>query len=157
MYKFIDQVVTVLALIIIFILAIGYLSEPVKADTSIQFGGISTHLISKDTNTWFHNAIIIGKGKYAMGYLKNSYGNDSFMVTIKTYEKNFNKVLVDVYVGAVRGYDRCYGKFDDDYNNSKVFACPLVVINATLKTNTVIEPVISLWGDAVVLTGRYKF
>ena len=157
MYKFIDQVVTVLALIIIFILTIGYLSEPVKADTSIQFGGISAHLISKDTNTWFHNAFIINHNEYSIGYLKNSYGEDSFMATYRVYKHTAKDLVTEVTIGAVKGYDKCYGAFKDNTKKDKVFACPLVVINVTLKTNTVIEPVISLWGDAVVLTGRYKF
>ena len=133
-------------------------SPLVKAETSLVFGGVSHHFISKDTTNNFHRAFIINHNNYLVGYVRNSYDQDSFVAAYRIYNENRENYTTDVYFGAVKGYDKCYGKFSEKENgDSKVLACGLLVINVTIKTNTYIKPMFSLWGDALVFTGKIDF
>lgn len=129
----------------------------VKAD-SVQFGGFSYHIVSEDTNTNFHRALIYEADGLTFGYLKNSHGNDSFMGAYRIWDERDKGTTTEIYLGAVRGYEKCYGDFNKgDTKKDKVIACPLLLINVTIETGTKVKPVISLWGDALVLSGRYNF
>ena len=133
------------------------ITKEVKAD-SVLLGGVSHHLYSDDVDNNWHRAVIYQRGDFAFGYLKNSHSNDSFMATYKVWEDIDKDITTDINLGAVRGYERCYGDFKpDDTKRNKVIACPLVLINVTIRTDTMIKPVLSLWGDAVVLTGKVDF
>ena len=144
-------------LVVVFILSLYAIVSSAKAETSIQFGGISHHFISDDTTNNFHRAVIISHEDYLAGYLRNSYDQDSFVVAYNIYKETKKNYSTDVYLGAVRGYDKCYGAFEEGENKNKVTACPLLVINVTINTDTVVKPVLSLWGDALVLTGKIDF
>jgi hypothetical protein len=149
----------IVRLIVICLVMLGvlFMLAPVKADSSIQFGGISHHFISDDTTNNFHRAIIVNHEDYLVGYLRNSYGQDSFVAAYNIYGETKKNYSTDVYLGAVRGYDKCYGAFEEGENKSKVIACPLLVINVTINTETMVKPVLSIWGDALVLTGKIDF
>lgn len=128
------------------------------AETSVNLGGVSTHLISRDTTTSFHRAVVVNHNDYLAGYLKNSYGNDSFVAGYRVFDHYADSLQTDIHLGVVRGYDKCYGKFSDkEGGKSKIIACPLVIISTTIDTGTRIKPTISLWGDALVLTAKYNF
>lgn len=133
-------------------------SPLVKAETSLIFGGLSHHFITKDHTNYFHRAFLIDHNDFLFGYVRNSYDQDSFVAAYKIFKESPKDYDFDVYIGAVRGYDKCYGVFEEDEKNKrKTFACGLLVFNATIKTNSYIKPVISLWGDALVLTGKIDF
>lgn len=142
--------------ILVFTLGVIIIEE-VRAD-SLYLGGVSHHFISDDTTESFHRAVLYEKGDFLGGYVYNSYGEDSFVGAYNIYNEVNKGHSVDVFLGAVRGYDKCYGKFEKgEKEKSKVLACPILVINATIHTDTYIKPVLSLWGDALVLTGRIDF
>lgn len=127
---------------------------------TVNLGGVSHHTVSEDTNTWFHRAAVFQRGNWIGGYLRNSYGEDSFVAGYRVYHERKGAVTTEVLLSAVRGYDKCYGKFtqkERSLGKKKVNACFLPLITATIHTGTVIEPQISLWGDALVLTGKYSF
>ena len=130
--------------------------EPVE----VIFGGLSYHTYSKDTTTWFHRALFVQKGDYLGGYARNSYGNDSFFAGYRLWNLTNSYITTEVTIGAVRGYDKCYGSFSDverESGKNKVEACPLLLISVTAETGTDIKPQVSLWGDALVLTAKYTF
>lgn len=133
-----------------------FLSVTVRAD-SIIFGGLSTHLVNKETNTWFHRTLLYQKDALTIGYLKNSYGQDSWLVAGEIYSYNIDTIEAKLHLGIVRGYDRCYGKFEEGRVGKKAIACGLPILSITLLTESKIQPQLSLWGDAVVWTGKYNF
>ena len=153
--KVLDRLyVTILAILIIGLLV---KCQSVRAD-SVILGGVSYHFVSEDTTNSFHRAVIYNKGDYSVGYLRNSHDNDSFMGAYRVWGEVGKGITTDIYAGVVRGYERCYGDFKrGDTKREKVIACPLVLINATINTGTKVEPVISLWGDAIVLSGKVNF
>jgi hypothetical protein len=142
----------------IIMLCIVLCSPTIKAETSLVFGGISHHFISEKPTNNFHRVFLIDHNDFLFGYVRNSYDQDSFVVTYNIFKENSQNYEFDVYLGAVRGYDRCYGTFQENENNkSKVIACGLVVFNVTIKTETYVKPMFSLWGDALVFTGKIDF
>lgn len=127
---------------------------------SITFGGVSHHLVSEDTTTWFHNAVILQKGDLLAGYTKNSYGQDSFVAAYKVWEERKPSTLTELSLGVVRGYDKCYGRYSDEQRSegkSKVWGCFLPLVTITYLIDSPVQPQLSLWGDALVLTGKYTF
>lgn len=127
---------------------------------SVNFGGVSYHMVSEDTTEWFHRAVVFQRGDYIGGYLRNSYGQDSFVAAYKVWDQHGKNLHTSLALGAVRGYDKCYGKFSEEERaagKSKVKACFLPLLTVTIKTDTAIQPQINLWGDALVLTGKYTF
>ena len=117
-------------------------------------------MMSEDTTTWFHNAVILQKGKFQGGYVKNSYGQDSFVAAYQVWKEVKPTVTSELSLGIVKGYDKCYGRHTDEEREagkSKVWGCFLPLFTMTIETGTEIKPQISLWGDALVLTGKYTF
>lgn len=150
--------VRLLGVVIFIALLFTVTAEASEKDGKILFGGVSHHFISEETTNNFHRAFIVGYKDYLVGYVRNSYDQDSFVGAYKIYEEIKQDYDFDVYLGAVKGYDKCYGAFEnDEQGKDKVLACPLVVVNVTIKTDTYVRPIISLWGDAIVLTGRIDF
>lgn len=132
------------------------LSLPSNAG-SISFGGLSHHFFSKIINN-FHRAVIYERSNYVVGYIKNSHDKDSYILSYKVWDYYLEGVTLEGYFGVIRGYYRCYrGRHSYDTNSKKVFACPLGVLSATIETETAVKPQISLWGDAIVLTGKITF
>ena len=147
---------------LIAILIVVALSSRAQAEEPlvVNLGGVSYHMMSKDTTTWFHRAVVFQKGDYIGGYLRNSYGQDSWVAAYRVWDQHSKNLHTEFSLGAVRGYDSCYGTFSDEEKasgKSKVAACFLPLLTVTIKTDTVIQPQVSLWGDAVVLTGKYTF
>lgn len=136
---------------ILFVFSLHVQAEP----TNLWFGGVSYHTVSKDTDTWFHRAIILQKGDYIGGYLKNSYGQDSFVLGYEVFEKTIGKSHLEIHMTAIRGYDKCFG--ENKKSNHKVLACALPIFTFSMNTDTTIKPQVTLWGDAVVFTGKYPF
>lgn len=142
----------------IVILCFILLSPIIKAETSLVFGGVSHHFITKDSTNNFHRVFLIKHNDFLFGYVRNSYDQDSFVGAYNIFEAITKNVNFDIYFGAVRGYDKCYGTFQEsEKNKSKVLACGLFIFNATIKTDTYVKPMVSLWGDALVFTGKIDF
>ena len=161
MRKFIEVLRAVTWLVVMVSIVFAF-TTPAKAHepVSVTFGGISYHMLSENTTTWFHSAAIMEYGNYMGGYLRNSYGQDSWVVGYRVWENHQRKFSGKLYFGAVKGYDTCYAPFSEKERKSgkeKVAACFLPVYTMTFKTDTVIKPQLSIWGDAIVLTGNYTF
>lgn len=140
-----------------FVLIMFTFTNSTKAENSLVFGGVSHHFISDDTNNSFHRALVLNYEDYLIGYLRNSYNQDSFVAAYRVYKDVKKDHTTEIYLGAVRGYDKCYGKFERESSDKKIIACPLITINVTIETDTKVKPMLSLWGDALVLTGKYNF
>ena len=68
-----------------------------------------------------HNLIAYQHDKYLVGYYKNSFGDDTYMIDIDVYSKQFHDIKFTLYAGASYGYRFC--AFEEaDFSERK--ACP---------------------------------
>ena len=145
--------------IILLALYAAYIPK-VNAETSITFGGVSHHFITEDYENSMHNTLAITYNKVMVGYFKNSYDNDSFIAGYAFNVKDEKYFTMDLIVAAVRGYDKCYGKFTDEENRqgkSKIEVCPMLAPTFIFKVDYPVKPQLTLFGDALTLSANYKF
>lgn len=133
------------------ILCLALYASNTKADTNIFVGAWSKHLISDDeTLNEQHDLYAIEHNGWFAGTFTNSYHRESYAVARK-FDWRYGKLEGGVYVGAVRGYKKCFG--DDDSNTD---TCPLAVPYLTWHTGPV-NPQLFLLGEAVAVSIRIGF
>jgi hypothetical protein len=120
-------------------------SQNAKAETNVFVGAWSKHLISKDLNEE-HRLFAVEHNNWFAGTFTNSYDRESYAVAHK-FKWTYGELEGGVYVGAVRGYTRCWG--DDDSNTD---TCPLAV--PYIAYDAPVAPQIMLIGEAVAVSIR---
>ena len=134
-----------------FVLICALWAGNAKAETNIFVGAWSKHLISDDeTLNEQHDLYAIEHNNWFAGTFKNSYNRESYAIARK-FDWHYGKLEGGVYVGAVRGYRRCWG--DDDSNTD---TCPMIVPYLTWHTGLV-NPQLFLLGEAVAVSIRIGF
>lgn len=120
-----------------------------KAETNVFVGAWSKHLISSSDNLNEKNRLFaVEHDGWFAGTFTNSYYRESYAVARK-FEWRSSDLRAGVYVGAVRGYTRCYG---NDDSNSDV--CPLVVPYVTY--DAPVAPQIMLLGEALAISIKVR-
>lgn len=101
------------------ILCFFIFTASVHAEQSITIGGLSyhlfdkTHLDEKGPEPWnyWHRAFIYTQDGQSLGYFKNSYNDDSYLLTQRVYEHRLlDRVLFSLDAGATYGYRECLKK-----------------------------------------------
>lgn len=134
-------------LLCIFVLAAIVHAYQAKAETNVFIGAWSKHLISKDLNEE-HRLFAIEHNGWFAGRFINSYDRESYDVARK-FKWTYGELEGGVYVGAVRGYTRCWGN-DDSNTNTCPMAVPYITYDAT------VAPQVMLIGEAVAVTIRIR-
>lgn len=152
---------TLLAVLVV-ILTIALVAYPSKsrAEAYTILGGLSHHFITEDYDNSNHNVVAFSYEKILAGYFKNSYNNDSFILGYEFEIDNEQYFDVILYVAAVRGYDKCYGKFTQEERQagkSKVEVCGMIAPAFVFKVPYEVKPQLTLFGDAATLSARYDF
>lgn len=124
-------------------------TSPAYAETSLLLGGWSHHFIEKAENE-NHRLVAIDSAPIIIGYFRNSFNNDSVFAAYSHHVKFYSKVSGFAYLGAVRGYEECFG--DSSEHDNKKLACPFAAIGVKYSTDYNIDPQVMLLGTVAVLT-----
>lgn len=127
------------------VLILAVWSGNAKAETYLYAGAWSKHLVSEGLNEE-HRLLAIEHNGWFAGRFTNSYDRESYAVARK-FKWTYGELEGGVYVGAVRGYTRCWG--DDD---SSTNTCPLAVPYITY--DAPVAPQVMLIGEAVAVSIR---
>lgn len=146
--------------LLITLMTIGYTPVYAEEKSSLLLGGVSHHFKTTDYTNSIHNTLGgIYKDKWLLTYFENSYGEHSVAAGY-AFQDRFPAINIQLYVGVIHGYDRCFGKFSEKdirENKSKAIACPMLAPAISINTGYNWEPQFTLFGDALVLSARYNF
>lgn len=131
-----------------FVILIAFLHADNAKGDALFVGAWSEHLISGEDLNEQHDLAAIEYGGWFAGRFENSYGRESYAVA-KSFEWSGANLRAGVYVGAVRGYTRCWG--NDDSNTD---VCPLAVPYVTY--DAAVAPQLMLIGEALAITIRIR-
>lgn len=152
-----EKFILSIVIILIGIFLAGTLAEAEERPTLI-LGGVSHHFFTEDYTNSSHNVLAIEYRNVIAGYMKNSYDNDSFVLAYSGKLYSGELVNIGLYLGAVRGYDKCFGKFTpEEEGDDKAEACPFIAPQININTGYNLKPQLTLFGDALVLSARYEF
>lgn len=130
-----------------FILLCAIGSQYAHGETYLYAGAWSKHLTSDEELNEQHNLVAIEHNNWFAGTFKNSYDRESYAVARK-FSWSYAELEGGVFVGAVRGYRRCWGD-DDSSNNTCPFAAPYVTWDAGP-----VNPTVFLLGEALAISVR---
>lgn len=127
----------------------------VSAETSIRYGGVSTHFSSNKEFNSFHRAFIVEHNSYVAGYFYNSFFDDTFIVgkQFKIRSGKGGDILITPAVTyGYRESGGCYKYQErDDYSARRY--CPAILVEA--RTNLSLKPGILTGGSFIAITLGY--
>lgn len=135
------------------------LTYNVKAEDNLLLGGISHHFTSESYTNSNHRVFGYLGEKYVASYFRNSHDQDSFMAGY-VLTNDYERTKLQLFLGGIHGYDRCFGAFSEEdkaKGKKPKMLCPMIAPALTFKTDFIVDPILMLFGDALVLSAKYKF
>jgi len=129
--------------------ALLLLSVVASADGYLYAGAWSKHIGTSAENETHDNYGLMIDG-WTAAYITNSYDDEGAYAGY-AFRYQWRDLELSALVGAVYAYHGCY--LDEPGEHKTV--CPLIVPSATY-TRYRLQPQIALWGNAVVLTLRFR-
>lgn len=137
-----------ITLLITAVAALCCLPFVARAD-SVLLGGVSTHLFADDANyNQSHDLFAAHVGNIAVARFTNSHNRESYAVAYG-WQWQRGDIRADLYVGAVRGYRKCYSDDGD-----KAIVCPLAVPAISYTGWGMVQPTVLLLGKALTAAIR---